>query len=162
MESTHKKRLNHALSDLSEVPAELAEGSVGYKRPPKHSQFRPGKSGNPGGRPKHARNFRSDLMEELSTPTTVTDGGQTFEVSKQRAVIKTLVAAAIAGNLRAATALLSLCARMWSPDDFEQETSLEELEIVDAFVRRERESRDSSTQAEMPPNLNRERNPDDA
>ena len=38
---------------------------VGYKRPPKHTQFKPGQSGNPRGRGKNTRNFKTDLVEEL-------------------------------------------------------------------------------------------------
>ena len=31
---------------------EIVEGNVGYKKPPKHSQFKKGQSGNPSGRKK--------------------------------------------------------------------------------------------------------------
>lgn len=33
-------------------PSNAGNDAVGYKRPPKHSQFKPGQSGNPGGKPK--------------------------------------------------------------------------------------------------------------
>ena len=33
---------------------------VGYKRPPLHTRFRPGMSGNPRGRQKGVRNFAAD------------------------------------------------------------------------------------------------------
>jgi hypothetical protein len=35
---------------------------VGYKHPPLHSRFKPGESGNPRGRPRGARNFRTILL----------------------------------------------------------------------------------------------------
>ena len=38
---------------------------VGYGRPPIEHQFKPGRSGNPSGRPKDARRFTSDLLDEL-------------------------------------------------------------------------------------------------
>jgi Family of unknown function (DUF5681) len=56
---------------------------VGYKRPPREHQFRPGRSGNPSGRPKGARNFKSELREELSELITVRDGEREIQVSKQ-------------------------------------------------------------------------------
>src|ERR1700742_2968486 len=47
---------------------------VGYKRPPKHTQFRPGQSGNPKGRPKGTQNLKSDLREELGEIVRVREG----------------------------------------------------------------------------------------
>ncbi|MGA6965495.1 MAG: DUF5681 domain-containing protein, partial [Xanthobacteraceae bacterium] len=79
---------------------EYEAGAVGYKHPPREHQFRRGQSGNPSGRPKGARNFRSELREELSEVVTVRDGEREIQVSKQRALIKSLVAAAIDGNQR--------------------------------------------------------------
>jgi hypothetical protein len=38
--------------------------STGYKRPPRHSRFKPGQSGNPNGRPKGRKN-KETLLERL-------------------------------------------------------------------------------------------------
>ena len=111
--------------------------AVGYKHPPWANQFRPGQSGNPSGRPKGARNFRSELREELSEVVTVRDGEREIQVSKQRALIKSLVAAAIDGNQRAAASLLAICVRMLADaDDDEAIDSVEDRDIVEAFSKR--------------------------
>jgi Family of unknown function (DUF5681) len=90
----------------------MAEDSeVGYGRPPKHSQFKPGKSGNPKGRRPQFGNFEADLLEELNAEISIRDKGVERKISKQRAIVNTLVAAAIAGNMRASVALLGIFAR---------------------------------------------------
>jgi len=118
---------------------------VGYKRPPREHQFRPGRSGNPSGRPKGARNFKSELREELSELVTVRDGDREIEVSKQRALIKSLVAAAIDGNQRAAASVLAMCVRMLA--DAEDDDAIEDVgdrEIVEAFTKRKKRAATAS------------------
>jgi hypothetical protein len=39
---------------------------VGYKKPPRHSRFQPGKSGNPRGKQKGVRNFGTDVKRTLT------------------------------------------------------------------------------------------------
>ena len=119
--------------------------AVGYKHPPRANQFRPGQSGNPSGRPKGARNFRSELREELSEVVTVRDGDREIEVSKQRALIKSVVAAAIDGNQRAAASVLAMCVRMLA--DAEDDDAIEDVgdrEIVEAFTKRKKRAATAS------------------
>ena len=111
--------------------------AVGYKRPPREHQFRPGQSGNPSGRPKGARNFKLELREELGELITVRDGDREIEVSKQRALIKSMVAAAIDGNQRAAASVLAMCVRMLADaEEDEAIESVEDRDIVEAFTKR--------------------------
>jgi hypothetical protein len=115
-----------------------SDDRVGYGRPPKQTQFRPGQSGNPSGRPKGARNFRTELLEELAEPITIKDGDCVVTVSKQRACIKTLVAAAIGGNARACAALFALCAKNGvDPENDNRELAPDDREIFDSFTARE-------------------------
>ena len=68
---------------------------IGYGRPPKQNQFKPGKSGNPTGRPKGSRNLKTDLQEELQKEVKVTEGNKQAVVSKQRALVISLAARAL-------------------------------------------------------------------
>ena len=91
---------------------------VGYGRPPAEHQFRPGQSGNPSGRPKGARSFKSDLRDELGEVVSINDdNNKTIEVTKQRAIIKTLLRMAITGDPRAIATIIGSCARAFGDDD---------------------------------------------
>jgi hypothetical protein len=100
---------------------------VGYGRPPAEHQFRPGQSGNPSGRPKGARGFKSDLRDELGELISISDDdNKTIEVTKQRAIIKTLLRMAIAGDPRAIATIVGSCARAFGEDDGDDETEAPE------------------------------------
>lgn len=84
------------------------KGGVGYKNPPKGHRFKPGQSGNPRGRPKGTRNLKADLLEELAEQMTIREGNRERRLSKQRALVKTLVARALNGNDGAAAKVIDL------------------------------------------------------
>ena len=110
------------------------DSSVGYGKPPKATRFRKGTSGNPAGRPRGAKNFRTDLAEELNEITAVGDGGT---VSKQRAILKKLIALAIGGNVRAASTVLALCERHFGDEDVAGEDAAVDQQILDQHIERE-------------------------
>ncbi len=93
-------------------PASTGSYEVGYRKPPKHTRFKPGQSGNPRGRPKGTNNLKTDLMEELGEKIVVREGDQSRRISKQRAVVKTLVTRTLKGDARAATLLTSMMMRL--------------------------------------------------
>jgi hypothetical protein len=46
-----------ATTKVKKIAAEQEKSQVGYKKPPKESQFKPGESGNPKGPPVHRTNL---------------------------------------------------------------------------------------------------------
>ena len=119
--------------------------SVGYKRPPAHTRFKPGQSGNPQGRKPGTQNLKTDLAQELAERIPVREGERRLKVSKQRAILKALVSAAIKGNTKAATTVLQLVATTLLHEEGETETMnaalpQEELEILDRYVARRLET----------------------
>ena len=106
------------------------EYEVGYRKPPKTTRFKVGKSGNPKGRPKGSTNLATDLSAEFSEQITVREGGQARRVTKQRALVKSLMAQALQGDVRATTALLALYARVMSEPAETEINPVEEDELL--------------------------------
>lgn len=113
---------------------ECNTGSVGFKKPPKRHQFQPGQSGNPNGRPKGTRNFKTDLREELNETISFHEDGRELSISKQRALIKRLVASAIKGDVRAIATVMSFCARAFGDYGDDEQLAPEDRDIVQAFA----------------------------
>ena len=83
---------------------------VGFGKPPKHTQFPKGQSGNSKGRPKGARGFKTDLEDILSAKVKVTKDGRPARVSSQLAMLMRLREKALKGDPRALDRLLTLAA----------------------------------------------------
>lgn len=79
----------------------------GYKKPPRHGQFKPGKSGNPKGRPKGSKNLSTILQRELNVRVPVTENGRHKVISKREALIKQTVNRAIGGDQKSAQIVLN-------------------------------------------------------
>lgn len=113
---------------------------VGYRKPPKHTQFKPGQSGNPRGRPKGTKNLKTDLREELDEQIVVREGGRAQRVSKQRAMVKTIMARALKGDVRALTLQVNMISQLFDPDDgagdIAQPLKDDDLEILRAYEER--------------------------
>jgi Family of unknown function (DUF5681) len=89
-------------------PPNGGHSAVGYGKPPVHTRFKPGQSGNPKGRRKGQRNVHTVFDEVLSQRITIREGNRTRSVSKLDAVIVTMVNAALRGDAKAQTALIAM------------------------------------------------------
>jgi hypothetical protein len=120
---------------------------VGYGSPPKDTRFKKGKSGNPSGRPKKVSSFKEDLAAELREKLLVTEGGKERRITKQRAFVKTLVAAAIKKDIRAVNALLA-CMRYFGVglEDISTESNdVLDLELLEHYLTQQRKKQAHET-----------------
>jgi hypothetical protein len=82
---------------------------VGYGKPPKQHRFKKGQSGNPGGRPKKAKNKPRPIdppnqptdaliLEEAYRPVTIREGDQVIELPAIQAAMRALAISAMKGS----------------------------------------------------------------
>jgi precorrin-4 methylase len=81
---------------------------VGYGRPPCHTRFVKGQSGNPRGRPPGAKNLSTLLSEALNETVIVTENGGRRKVTKRQAIITQLVNRSATADFRAIKILLDI------------------------------------------------------
>lgn len=81
---------------------------VGYRRPPKHSQFKPGQSGNPHGRKPGTKGAAQVLASILNEKVTVVVKGRRRKITMLEAVTKQLVNKAGGGDAQSSKLLFGL------------------------------------------------------
>jgi hypothetical protein len=124
----------------------VGDYEVGWGKPPVGNRFKPGQSGNPKGRTRGTRNLQTDLMEELGEKVMVQQGEQTMRISKQRALVKTLIAKGLKGDTRAIQLLVNMMHRKPADDDaanLAPTLSAEESDLWQGLVKEVREEQAS-------------------
>jgi Family of unknown function (DUF5681) len=113
--------------------------AVGYGRPPTSSQFQPGQSGNPKGRPKGVRNASSLARDALERPINVKVKGTWRKMTVRKAAYLRLAERAVAGDAKALDYLLSLESEERPAGlDHAQPLSAKDFELLQGFFDRRR------------------------
>lgn len=127
-------------------PAAKSDYAVGYGRPPVHTRFKPGMSGNPKGRRKGARGLNTLARELLTEKVPVRTPSGEKKMHRIEAVLHKTFELALKGNPRALTQILGLYAsavpesavpETASPAEELTETDLAILEELKASLLRE-------------------------
>ena len=88
---------------MSETNREYA---ANYRKPPEHTRFKKGQSGNPRGRT--PKNLPALLAAALNEKVIVTENGKRRQITKREAVIAQLVNKSAAAELRATKMLIDM------------------------------------------------------
>jgi hypothetical protein len=94
--------------------------SVGYGKPPVHSRFAPGASGNPKGRPKGCLNLETELKNELNRIITIREGEVSRRLRKGTAWLVKTVNGALNNDPKANATLISLLRTFVLGQQFEE------------------------------------------
>lgn len=104
----------------SEIRGSTADQTydIGYGKPPAHTRFKPGQSGNPAGRPKSKKHdkchipamneelFKDTILDEAYRPITVREDGELVELPTIQVIMRQLTRKAMKGDFRSQRLLL--------------------------------------------------------
>ncbi len=119
--------------------ADPIDYDVGYGRPPKATQFAPGKSGNPKGRPKGSRSVGAILQDILRQKIAVTENGKTRRIPTLEVMFRRLVNDAVRRDPTALKLLLPLIDRYAASPETELhlgELLAEDQAILSQYLRK--------------------------
>lgn len=92
--------MTHDTDNHDEGSEKAAGYEVGYGKPPVHSRFRKGQSGNRAGRTKGVKNAMTVMAQALAERVTVIDGGKRKSITKFEAAAKQLANKAVKGDAK--------------------------------------------------------------
>jgi len=110
---------------------------VGYGKPPRHTRFKPGRSGNPRGRPSGARGLKTDLSRALSGRHVIQINGKPLKGNRQELMMLTLATRAASGDLRAQALLIPLILQVLGANAGEesgQQLSAQDQALLDRML----------------------------
>jgi hypothetical protein len=113
-----------------------ASYKVGYRKPPKQHQFRPGQSGNRKGRPKGQKNAATTLREILNHKVEVRTGSTVRKIRVLEAILTRFAEAALKGDTKAAAFLIQRYDMVETAQEHANSaTTLEDQEIIDEYLK---------------------------
>ena len=111
MQDTKDDDIDPGAHPLADPVLNSPAPKTGYKRPPEKARFKPGKSGNPAGRPKHAKGQRPIVQKVLLEEHSVVEGGQIVIRTALELILITLRNRAFDGDTKACKDLQKLFAK---------------------------------------------------
>jgi hypothetical protein len=113
------------------------EYKVGFGKPPKHTRFIKGQSGNPRGRQKGTRGLKTDLHAVLSSDFTILINGKPINGTKQLLMLDTLASRAAAGDVKASALVIPLILQIFGYEDrggIRRQLSVQDIEILESVL----------------------------
>lgn len=107
---------------------------IGYGKPPRQHQFRPGRSGNPKGRPRGAKNTATLSREILDEKIEFSSGTGVRKISMREAILRSFAQFALDGDTKSATFLLQRYDLPETAEAQANDVAMEDQEIIEAYL----------------------------
>jgi hypothetical protein len=111
------------------------DNDVGYGKPPRANQFKPGHSGNPKGRPKGAKSEATILHELLQQKIDLNRRGKTRKITILEAMLRRIAEDSLKGNTRSAAFLLNRLREMTANEPDETDLSEDEKTVLETYLK---------------------------
>nr|WP_087575756.1 DUF5681 domain-containing protein [Sphingomonas sp. CDS-1] len=121
-----------APSPTNATAASRGDYEVGYKKPPKRTQFKKGQSGNPKGRPKGAKSLQTIARRLLTEKISVRTARGENRVTRIEAMMMKLIESASKGDFRALQAMFTLYQQIMPHEPIDVATADAPLSAADA------------------------------
>ena len=100
-----------AIGERGLTSGKKGDYEVGYCRPPTHSRFRPGQSGNPNGRPAGRASAKTRIERVINKKVSVHHGHRSRDITMLEAILHAHAAKGARGDARSAALLIGLLPR---------------------------------------------------
>lgn len=123
---------------------------VGYGKPPKHTRFRKGQSGNPRGRGKNTRNLKTELRSVLDETLSLSMAGREVKLSARKAMLLALRNKALKGDTRAIGLMVAMLERLLPEtlmEEVQNTVARDDLAIFAEAIDRHIEARQSGQES---------------
>ncbi len=113
-----------------------ADEDIGYGRPPRAYQFKPGQSGNKRGRPKGAKNEETILNELLQHKVRITENGKVRKITFHEAILRKVAEDGLRGNIKSVGFLLNRYYAAAAGGVAQADLSDDDKAVLDAYLRK--------------------------
>lgn len=81
---------------------------VGKGRPPRETQFKPGQSGNPKGRPRGSKSLKAHLFDALEQKVLILENGRQRYITAREFLARAIVSRAVKGDNKASALIIDI------------------------------------------------------
>jgi Family of unknown function (DUF5681) len=133
-DKNNQSKLNSNITEPDTIAQENLSNQtremVGYKKPPTHSRFKPGQSGNRRGRPKGAFTAKALFRKVMNEKLTITENGRLRKLPSAELVFMALRNKALKGDHKAQQTMFEFMEK-WELDDQKNQGGVFTIRFID-------------------------------